>query len=555
MDSRLGEGEEDGSWREMHRQQKQLEQRQEPLQGDDDDDGSSGLVEIEMSTFPLDGRRGAEGGLGRLPSLPLTLSCLQYQQGVAATTTRPSSARASCYGGAADVGTAASSPPDDEGLDSTKNNNDPTPLPIVSEPESATASTASASRRTPSQDTSNSSSTCSSSSSCDDGEDDDSANTPSDLYRMRDITAGADNSPAPVAGLQATAPMSSATGGDCCCCLCGYTLEEGKRVVRSPECGEGLMVHEACFESEDSTPVFNDDSDGGALKFGCDCGQFHPGVGLTAGVYALSLAASDALVPSETLSRAGAPGAGAKGWVGGDAGAMVSPRDGLRERAREEALEACPTFVQQADPQALAVVDGEVRLRPVNTPAMTPTMLPHGLSPDGLAERFSRQDVLSRAEAEQLLRQGTEVLDKEDNVLELEGETVVVGDLHGQFFDLLTLLKTYGEPPERQYLFLGDYVDRGLYSCEVALYLVSLKLAFPREVHLIRGNHETANQTATCGFKDECSAKYGSRIYDAFLECFSALPVCAILSQKGQLESLFCVHGGISPRLKTVNDI
>lgn len=57
------------------------------------------------------------------------------------------------------------------------------------------------------------------------------------------------------------------------------------------------------------------------------------------------------------------------------------------------------------------------------------------------------------------------------------------------------------QPPERQYLFLGDYVDRGLYSCEVALYLVSLKLAFPREVHLIRGNHETANQTATCGFK------------------------------------------------------
>ncbi|CBJ30141.1 calcineurin catalytic subunit Ppb1 [Ectocarpus siliculosus] len=372
---------------------------------------------------------------------------------------------------------------------------------------------------------------------------------------MRDITAGADNSPAAaVAGEQAPAPMSSATGGDCCCCLCGYTIEEGQRVVRSPECAEGLMVHQACFESEDSTPVFSDDSDGGALKFGCDCGQFHPGVGLTAGVYALSLAASDALAPWETLSGAGTPGAGAKGWVGGDAGAMVSPRHGLREQAREAALEACPTFVQ-ADPQALAVVDGEVRLRPVNTPAMTPTMLPHGLSPDGLAERFSRQDVLSREEAEQLLRQGTEILDKEDNVLELEGETVVVGDLHGQFFDLLTLLKTYGEPPERQYLFLGDYVDRGLYSCEVALYLVSLKLAFPREVHLIRGNHETANQTATCGFKDECSAKYGSRIYDAFLECFSALPVCAILSQKGQLESLFCVHGGISPRLKTVNDI
>lgn len=64
------------------------------------------------------------------------------------------------------------------------------------------------------------------------------------------------------------------------------------------------------------------------------------------------------------------------------------------------------------------------------------------------------------------------------------------------------------QPPERQYLFLGDYVDRGLYSCEVALYLVSLKLAFPREVHLIRGNHETANQTATCGFKVGWSASF-----------------------------------------------
>lgn len=242
MNSGLGEGEEEeGSWREMRRRQKQLEQQQDPLQGDDDD-GSSGLVEIEMSTFPLDDRSGAEGGLGRLPSLPLTLSCLQYQQGVTATTTRPSSARVSCCRGAADVGTAAASPPDDEGLDSTNNNNDPTPLPIVSEPESATASTASASCRTPSQDTRNSSSTCSSRSSCDDGEEDDSAATPSDLYRMRDITAGADNSPAPVAGEQTPAPMSSATGGDCCCCLCGYTLEEGQRVVRSPECAEGLMV-------------------------------------------------------------------------------------------------------------------------------------------------------------------------------------------------------------------------------------------------------------------------------------------------------------------------
>lgn len=57
------------------------------------------------------------------------------------------------------------------------------------------------------------------------------------------------------------------------------------------------------------------------------------------------------------------------------------------------------------------------------------------------------------------------------------------------------------QPPDRQYLFLGDYVDRGFFSCEVALYLISLKVAFPQKVYLIRGNHETANQTAACGFK------------------------------------------------------
>eukprot|EP00752_Nemacystus_decipiens_P005807 g5253.t1 len=370
------------------------------------------------------------------------------------------------------------------------------------------------------------------------------ATAPASPAEFDDIVAALDV-PSPAGGVEEVV----LTGGQGSCCgLCGYTLEEGQRVVRSPACSEGLMLHHSCFD--ESGVVFRDEADGGSLKFGCDCGQFHSGEGLDDGLYAFR--SPD---PSECSSVAGTPRSAA-GWGLGRGMMAASPRQNLRQQARTSALEACPVFLQ-ADPQALAIVDGEVELRPMAgaTGASAAAAADLHLAPDDLAERFRRQDVLSRAEAGQLLQQGTAVLDGEANVLELEGETVVVGDLHGQFFDLLNLLSAYGKPPDRQYLFLGDYVDRGLFSCEVALYLIALKVAFPRKVYLIRGNHETANQTTTCGFKEECFSKYGSEIYGKFLECFCALPVCAILSQDGQSESLFCVHGGLSPRLRTVDDV
>lgn len=73
--------------------------------------------------------------------------------------------------------------------------------------------------------------------------------------------------------------------------------------------------------------------------------------------------------------------------------------------------------------------------------------------------------------------------------------------LHACFVVAFLFAFCSSQPPDRQYLFLGDYVDRGLFSCEVALYLIALKTAFPQKVYLIRGNHETANQTGACGFK------------------------------------------------------
>jgi serine/threonine-protein phosphatase 2B catalytic subunit len=101
-------------------------------------------------------------------------------------------------------------------------------------------------------------------------------------------------------------------------------------------------------------------------------------------------------------------------------------------------------------------------------------------SPELLAAKFRQQERMDLGEAIGLIEAAREVLTKEPNVLRLRAPFVVVGDIHGQFFDLLNLFKVGGTPgPQTSYLFLGDYVDRGSFSCEVMLLLLALKVTFP----------------------------------------------------------------------------
>lgn len=117
----------------------------------------------------------------------------------------------------------------------------------------------------------------------------------------------------------------------------------------------------------------------------------------------------------------------------------------------------------------------------------------------------------------------------------------VVGDTHGQFYDVLNLFAKFGHvSDDHVYLFNGDFVDRGSWSCEVALYLYVLKILYPKSIYINRGNHETNDMNKTYGFTDECEAKYSRKVFEAFAESFGALPLATLING-----SYLVMHGGL----------
>ncbi|KAF2691629.1 phospho protein phosphatase PPZ [Lentithecium fluviatile CBS 122367] len=135
-------------------------------------------------------------------------------------------------------------------------------------------------------------------------------------------------------------------------------------------------------------------------------------------------------------------------------------------------------------------------------------------------------------------------------LLELAAPVKIVGDVHGQYTDLIRMFEMCGFPPNSNYLFLGDYVDRGKQSLETILLLMCYKLKFPENFFLLRGNHECANVTRVYGFYDECKRRCNIKVWKSFVDTFNTLPIAAIVAQK-----IFCVHGGLSPSLSHMDDI
>lgn len=157
---------------------------------------------------------------------------------------------------------------------------------------------------------------------------------------------------------------------------------------------------------------------------------------------------------------------------------------------------------------------------------------------------------LSEEEIKQLCFVSRDVFLRQPNLLELEAPVKVCGDIHGQYSDLLRIFEFSGFPPRSNYLFLGDYVDRGKQSLETICLLLAYKIKYPQNFFLLRGNHECASVNRIYGFYDECKRRFNVKLWKIFTDCFNCLPVAALIDDK-----ILCMHGGLSPDLNNLNQI
>ena len=157
---------------------------------------------------------------------------------------------------------------------------------------------------------------------------------------------------------------------------------------------------------------------------------------------------------------------------------------------------------------------------------------------------------LTENEVRFLVMQTRELFMSQPMLVELDAPVKLCGDVHGQYSDLLRLFDMNGYPPYANYCFLGDYVDRGRQSLETVCLLFAYKVKYPETFFLLRGNHECSSINRIYGFYDECKRRYTVKIWKQFTDTFNCMPVAALVEER-----ILCMHGGISPELRSFEQI
>ncbi|XP_052211550.1 serine/threonine-protein phosphatase BSL1 isoform X1 [Diospyros lotus] len=207
--------------------------------------------------------------------------------------------------------------------------------------------------------------------------------------------------------------------------------------------------------------------------------------------------------------------------------------------------------------------------QPYSTKKITRQRSPQGLQkkvistllrPRNWKAPANRRFFLDSYEVGELCYTAEQIFMQEPTVLQLKAPVKVFGDLHGQYGDLMRLFDEYGFPSTAgdityiDYLFLGDYVDRGQHSLETISLLLALKIEYPENVYLIRGNHEAADINALFGFRIECIERMGETdgiwAWTRFNQLFNYLPLAALVEKK-----IICMHGGIGRSINSVEQI
>ncbi|XP_017096711.2 serine/threonine-protein phosphatase PP1-alpha catalytic subunit [Drosophila bipectinata] len=167
-----------------------------------------------------------------------------------------------------------------------------------------------------------------------------------------------------------------------------------------------------------------------------------------------------------------------------------------------------------------------------------------------LAADFGSIVQLTTREIETVCTLARQLFLEEPSLLELPAPINLLGDIHGQYANLLRYFNSNGYPPDTSYLLLGDYVDRGKRSIETLTLLLALKVKYPDKFFLLRGNHESASLNQFYGFFDECKRRYTVKMWRTFVDCYNCMPLAAIIE-----DTIFCCHGGLSPHLFSLDQI